>query len=165
MTTGSPLAMAFPASSSTASSNVAAWGFIRLTDLSRYCFGTGGTNMAERSSLRPDQSFLSLPGDRSDNNFVDRPHSEARQSLAYRAREELEVGHHLIRVAVNLARRSSRSVAMPVGHVLRWHWRAMSQPRATRTEVPNPNSSAPEHCGDDDVFSRLDPAISPQPYA
>ncbi len=32
---------------------------------------------------------------------------------------------------------------MPVGQELRWHWRAMSQPIATRTEVPNPNSSAP----------------------
>ena len=44
---------------------------------------------------------------------------------------------------VNLARRSSRWVAMPVGHVSRWHWRAMSQPTATSAPVPNANSSAP----------------------
>ena len=31
----------------------------------------------------------------------------------------------------------------PVGHVSRWHWRAMSQPIATSIAVPNPNSSAP----------------------
>ena len=46
-------------------------------------------------------------------------------------------------VPVNLARRSSRWVAMPVGQVSRWHWRAMSQPMATSAAVPNANSSAP----------------------
>ena len=46
-------------------------------------------------------------------------------------------------VPLNFARRSGRCVAIPVGHVSRWHWRAMSQPRATSAAVPNPNSSAP----------------------
>ena len=46
-------------------------------------------------------------------------------------------------VPANLARRSSRWVAMPVGQVSRWHWRAMSQPIATSAAVPNANSSAP----------------------
>ena len=46
-------------------------------------------------------------------------------------------------VPANLARRSSRWLAIPVGHVSRWHWRAMSQPIATSAAVPNANSSAP----------------------
>ena len=46
-------------------------------------------------------------------------------------------------VPPNLARRSSRWVAIPVGQVSRWHWRAMSQPMATRAAVPKANSSAP----------------------
>ena len=46
-------------------------------------------------------------------------------------------------VPVNFARRSSRWVAMPVGQVSRWHWRAMSQPIATSAAVPKPYSSAP----------------------
>src|SRR6266567_920074 len=33
-------------------------------------------------------------------------------------------------VPVNLARRSSRCVAMPVGQVFKWHCRAISQPNA-----------------------------------
>ena len=49
----------------------------------------------------------------------------------------------LLRRARNLARRSSRCVAIPVGQVSRWHCRAMSQPSATRMAVPKPNSSAP----------------------
>ena len=64
-------------------------------------------------------------------------------------------------VPVNFARRSSRWVAMPVGQVSRWHCRAMSQPIATRSAVPNPNSSAPEQRGDDDVTAGLEPAVGP----
>ena len=43
----------------------------------------------------------------------------------------------------NFARRSSRWVAMPAGQVLRWHWRAITQPAATSAADPNPYSSAP----------------------
>jgi hypothetical protein len=46
-------------------------------------------------------------------------------------------------VPLNLARRSARWVAMPVGQVLRWHCRAMAQPIATSGAVPNPKVSAP----------------------
>ena len=46
-------------------------------------------------------------------------------------------------VPANFARRSSRWVAIPVGQVSRWHWRAMSQPTATSIAVPKANSSAP----------------------
>src|ERR1700675_1847498 len=33
---------------------------------------------------------------------------------------------------------------MPTGQVLRWHWRAMTQPIARSEAVPKPNSSAPK---------------------
>ncbi len=32
---------------------------------------------------------------------------------------------------------------MPTGQVFRWHWRAITQPSATRAAVPKSNSSAP----------------------
>ncbi len=60
-------------------------------------------------------------------------------------------------VPLNFARRSSRWVAIPVGHVSRWHWRAMSQPRATSIAVPNANSSAPSSA----ATSRSRPVLSP----
>ena len=60
-------------------------------------------------------------------------------------------------VPVNLARRSSRWVAMPVGHVSRWHWRAMSHPTATSAAVPNANSSAPSRA----ATSRSRPVCRP----
>ena len=62
----------------------------------------------------------------------------------------------------NLARRSSRWVAIPVGHVSRWHWRAMSQPIATSADVPNANSSAPDERGDQQVTTGLQPAVGAQ---
>ncbi len=65
-------------------------------------------------------------------------------------------------VPVNLARRSSRCVAIPVGQVSRWHWRAMSQPMATSAAVPNPNSSAPSMRRHDDVATGLQPAVGAQ---
>ncbi len=58
---------------------------------------------------------------------------------------------------VNFARKSSRCVAMPVGHVLRWHWRAMSQPIATTEAVPKPNSSAPSSA----AITTSRPVLSP----
>ena len=60
-------------------------------------------------------------------------------------------------VPANLARRSSRWVAIPVGQVSRWHWRAMSQPIATSAAVPNANSSAPRSA----ATSRSRPVWSP----
>ena len=74
-------------------------------------------------------------------------------------------------VPVNFARRSSRWVAIPVGHVSRWHWRAMSQPIATSAAVPKPYSSAPSSAAIDHVAPGLQPAVGaqhdpiPQPVA
>src|SRR5207249_7693466 len=46
-------------------------------------------------------------------------------------------------VPLNFARNSGRWVAIPVGQVFKWHWRAMAQPIATRAAVPKPYASAP----------------------
>mmetsp|Transcript_4227 Transcript_4227/g.9166 ORF Transcript_4227/g.9166 Transcript_4227/m.9166 type:complete len:245 (-) Transcript_4227:569-1303(-) len=43
----------------------------------------------------------------------------------------------------NLARSSGSCVAMPTGHVFRWHLRIMMQPNTTSGIVAKPNSSAP----------------------
>ena len=85
---------------------------------------------ASRRRLSPTTS----PTDRAPTAASSRRRSSARAS----AKRSTASG-----VPVNFARRSSRWVAIPVGHVSRWHWRAMSQPSATSIAVPNANSSAP----------------------
>ena len=65
-------------------------------------------------------------------------------------------------VPVNFARRSSRWVAIPVGHVSRWHWRAMSQPSATSADVPNANSSAPSSAATSRSRPGLETAVGAQ---
>ena len=46
-------------------------------------------------------------------------------------------------VAANFARSSGRCVAIPTGHVSRWHERTIRQPCAISTAVPKDTSSAP----------------------
>ena len=46
-------------------------------------------------------------------------------------------------MAANFARSSGRCVAMPTGHVSRWHDRTMRQPSAISSAVPKETSSAP----------------------
>ena len=46
-------------------------------------------------------------------------------------------------VPANFARSSGRWVAIPTGHVSRWHVRTMRQPSASSAAVPNEYSSAP----------------------
>ena len=57
-------------------------------------------------------------------------------------------------VPANFARSSGRWLAIPTGHVSRWHERTIRQPSARRSAVPNENSSAPEQRCDDDVAAR-----------
>ena len=54
---------------------------------------------------------------------------------------------------------------MPVGQVLRWHWRAMSQPIAISDRRAEAELLGPEHRRDDHVFRRLDAAVGAQPHA
>ena len=68
-------------------------------------------------------------------------------------------------VPVNLARRSARCVAIPVGQVSRWHWRAMSQPIATSAPVPERELLGPEQCRDEEVPTPLEPAVGPERHA
>ena len=93
-----------------------------------------GTRSTDRTQQSPP-----LADDLSDRSCADR-HELAAQVLGERRGRTSRPAPG---VPVNLARRSSRCVAIPVGQVSRWHWRAMSQPIATSAAVPNANSSAP----------------------
>ena len=68
-------------------------------------------------------------------------------------------------VPVNLARRSSRWVAMPVGQVSRWHWRAMSQPTDDERRRPERELLGTEERRDEQVAPRLQAAIGAQRHA
>ena len=60
-------------------------------------------------------------------------------------------------VPLNFARSSGRWVAMPVGQLFKWHWRAMAQPIATRAAVPKPYASAPSKA----AITTSRPVLSP----
>ena len=53
-------------------------------------------------------------------------------------------------------------MAIPVGHVSRWHWRAMSQPIATSAAVPKRELLGPEQRRDEEVAAALEAAVGPQ---
>ena len=68
-------------------------------------------------------------------------------------------------VPSNFARSSGRCVAMPTGHVSRWHERTSRQPSATSNAVPNETSSAPSSGGKHDVAAGLEAAVDADAHA
>ena len=114
-----------------------------------------GDSSADRSMVPPGASRryrrpspTTSPTDRAPTAASDR-----RRSSARRRKNATTISG----VPVNLARRSSRWVAIPVGQVSRWHWRAMSQPTATSAPVPKAYSSAPSRA----ASSRSSPVWRP----
>ena len=63
------------------------------------------------------------------------------------------------------ARSSGRWLAMPTGHVSRWHERTMRHPSAISSAVPNETSSAPSSAATTHVAAGLDPPVDPHPHA
>ena len=61
--------------------------------------------------------------------------------------------------AANLARSSGRCVAIPTGHVSRWHDRTIRQPCASSSTVRRTNLVGAEQRGDDHVASCLEAAV------
>ena len=73
-----------------------------------------------------------------------------------------EVAHDVSGVPANLARRSSRWVAIPVGQVSRWHWRAMSQPIGDERRRPERELLGAEERRDEQVAPGLEAAVGAQ---
>ena len=96
------------------------------------------------SSARPVRSVRCVSRSERPTSSSMRASAKRRQHFAHTFGQQREV----VRPPSPGCRRTSCAALLsgwryPVGQLFRWHCRAMSQPIAIRTEVPNPYSSAP----------------------
>ena len=100
-------------------------------EVERVCRGVAGPALAQQ--IRPA------------HRLVERPEAETGEELAHLEGDEAKVRLHHLRRPRELRPSSGRWLAIPTGHVSRWHERTIRQPSARRSAVPNEYSSAPSN--------------------